>query len=126
MHMPDLQAELTEFVRRYERANNGHDFDQLAPLIADDATYWFTDGSYQGLGAIRAAIERTFATIVDEIYEIRDLEWLAVTGELAVCRYRFGWQGLIDGRPESGQGRGTNVLVKRDDGWKVLHEHLSR
>jgi ketosteroid isomerase-like protein len=126
MHVSDLQAELTEFVRRYELANNGHDFDQLAPLIADDATYWFTDGSYQGLGAIRAAIERTFATIVDEVYEIRDLEWLAVTAELAVCRYRFWWQGLIDGRSESGQGRGTNVLVKRDDGWKMLHEHLSR
>jgi ketosteroid isomerase-like protein len=126
MHVSDLQAELTEFVRRYELANNRHDFDQLALLIADDATYWFTDGSYQGLGAIRAAIERTFATIVDEVYEIRDLEWLAVTGELAVCRYRFWWQGLIDGRPESGQGRGTNLLVKRDDGWKMLHEHLSR
>jgi ketosteroid isomerase-like protein len=32
---------------------------------------------------------------------------------------------VIDGRPRSGQGRGTNVLVKRDEEWKMQHEHLS-
>ncbi len=125
-HVSDLQTELTAFVHRYEQATNRHDFDHLAPLIADDAAYWFTEGSYHGVGEIRAAIERTFATILDEVYEIRDLEWVAVTDDLAVCRYRFFWKGMVDGRPESGHGRGTNVVAKRDGTWKMLHEHLSR
>lgn len=124
--MSELDAELTSFMRQYERAANRHDFDELVPLIADDATYWFTEGSYHGIVAIRGAIERTFTTILDEVYRIEDLEWVAVTDGLAVCRYRFRWTGTVDGEPASGQGRGTNVVTKHRGGWKMLHEHLSR
>jgi uncharacterized protein (TIGR02246 family) len=124
--VPDLTAELTAFMTRYERATNSHDIDRVAPLIAEDATYWFSDGSHQGLAAIRGAIERTFATIQDEVYRIEDLEWIVLAADHAVCRYRFFWRGVVDGRPRSGQGRGTNVIVRRDDGaWRMQHEHLS-
>jgi ketosteroid isomerase-like protein len=124
--MPDLTTELTAFMTRYERATNSHDIDRVAPLIAEDATYWFSDGSYAGLGAIRGAIERTFATIQNEVYGIEDLEWIVLAADHAVCRYRFFWRGVVDGRPRSGQGRGTNVIVRCDDGeWRMRHEHLS-
>lgn len=121
-----LDAELTSFVHRYEQATNRHDFAHLVPLIADDATYWFTEGSYHGIDAIRTAVERTFATILDEVYEVEDLEWVAISDDLAVCRYRFSWRGVVDGKLQSGQGRGTNVVTRRDGAWKMLHEHLSR
>jgi ketosteroid isomerase-like protein len=124
--MSELDAELTSFMRRYEQATNRHDFTELVPLIADDATYWFTEGSYHGIAAIRGAVERTFATILDEVYRIEDLTWVAVTDRFAVCRYRFCWTGTVDGEPASGQGRGTNVVTKRNGQWKMLHEHLSR
>jgi hypothetical protein len=65
--MSELDAELTSFMHQYERATNSHDFGELVPLIADDATYWFTEGSYHGIVAIRRAIERTFTTILDEV-----------------------------------------------------------
>ena len=74
---------------------------------------------------IKMAIERTFATIHDEVYEITDLEWVALGMEHAVCRYRFSWTGVIDGQPRSGRGRGTNVVIRRDGEWRMLHEHLS-
>ncbi|MBK3574154.1 nuclear transport factor 2 family protein [Streptomyces sp. MBT65] len=109
----------------YERATNSHDIERVVPFIADEATYWFSDGSYQGIEEIRSAIERTFATILDEVYEIRDVEWPVLTGDFAVCRYRFSWTGVIDGESRSGRGRGTNVVVRRDGGWRMLHEHLS-
>jgi ketosteroid isomerase-like protein len=115
-----------EFMRRYERATNQHDFAVLAPLIAPDAVYWFTDGSYRGRAAIEEAVSGTFATIQDEVYEIGDLEWVTVGEESAVCRYRFRWTGVVDGQPASGEGRGTNVLTKRDGRWQMLHERLSR
>lgn len=118
--------ELTAFLARYEQATNGHDFTELEPLIAEDATYWFTDGSHQGIDAIRTAVERTFATILDEVYTIDEVEWIVVEAGSAVCRYRFRWSGVVDGVPASGQGRGTNVLTRRDGTWKMLHEHLSR
>jgi len=123
--MSDLAAELTAFVAGYEQANNSHDIDRVVPMIAEDATYWFSDGSYQGLEEIRGAIERTFQAIGDEVYQITDLEWVVLSAEHAVCRYRFWWTGVIDGQPSSGRGRGTNVVVKRPGGWKMQHEHLS-
>jgi ketosteroid isomerase-like protein len=123
--MPDRATQLAAFMVDYERAANSHDVQQVLPLIADDATYWFTDGSYRGREEIAGALERTFAVIQDEVYDIRELEWVELTAEVAVCRYRFCWRGVVDGRPTSGRGRGTNVLVERDGAWQVQHEHLS-
>jgi ketosteroid isomerase-like protein len=123
--MPDLSAELTQFMSEYERANNSHDIDRVTPLIADDATYWFSDGSYRGLHEIAEAIQHTFSTIQNEVYEIEDVEWVVLTADTAVSRYRFKWKGVVKGEPCSGRGRGTNVVVKHDGLWKMQHEHLS-
>jgi len=68
--MPQLTAELTAFMKTYEEANNTHDIDRVAPMIAEDATYWFTDGSHHGLPQITAAIRGTFAAIHGETYQI--------------------------------------------------------
>jgi ketosteroid isomerase-like protein len=46
--MSDPATQLAAFMAEYERAANSHDVQQVVPLIADDATYWFTDGSYRG------------------------------------------------------------------------------
>lgn len=123
--MADPRPALTAFLRRYESATNTHDFARVEPLICADATYLFTEGTYHGIDEIRAAIERTFATIQDEVYRISEVEWVAVSAELAVCTYRYSWQGRVDGQPASGQGRGTNVITWREGEWRMLHEHLS-
>lgn len=120
--MPDP---LTDFIRAYEQATNSHDIANLRPLIASEAVYWFSDGSHRGRDAVLVAIAETFAIIRDETYRIEGLEWIARSENHAVCRYQFSWNGNIDGQPRSGTGRGTNVLVKTDEAWQVLHEHLS-
>jgi hypothetical protein len=48
-----------------------------------------------------------------------------LTADVAVCRYLFAWTGVVNGELRSGQGRGTNVIVRRDGKMKMLHEHLS-
>jgi uncharacterized protein (TIGR02246 family) len=123
--MLEPAAAATAFVRAYEQASNSHDIAQVAPLIAPEAVYWFSDGSYRGRDAVVAAIAETFATIHDETYQIADLEWVAVSDNYAVCRYHFTWTGTVNGRPASGSGRGTNVLISSDGAWQMLHEHLS-
>ncbi|WP_052397095.1 YybH family protein [Streptomyces sp. NRRL F-5123] len=123
--MAEAPAELTAFLRRYEQAANSHDVDRVMPLIAEDAVYWFTDGSHRGRAEIAGALARTFAAIREETYEISDVEWVVLAPAHAVCRYRFRWTGVVGGRTRSGTGRGTNVVVRRDGGWKMLHEHLS-
>jgi len=41
-----------------------------------------------------------------------------------VCIYTFGWQGMINGKPVSGSGRGTTMIVKENGKWSLLTEHL--
>lgn len=109
----------------YEQRINLRDFDEVAPLIDRNAVFWFDDGSHVGLDAIRAAFERTWANLVNETYWLEDLEWLVSADIAAACTYRFYWKAGIDGEPRSGTGRGTTVLRRFDDGWKIVHEHLS-
>ncbi len=123
--MPDLAGELSAFMKAYEEASNSHEVERVAPMIAGDATYWFTDGSYHGLPEIAGAISRTFSAIQDETYEISDLDWVVLTPDHAVCRYRFSWRGVVGGESRSGHGRGTNVMTKHEGQWQITHEHLS-
>lgn len=109
----------------FEQAANSTDFDQVAPFVAEDAIYWFTDGSFEGIDAVREAFAATWDAIRDETYTIEDLRWIAVSEAIAVCVYRFRSEGSTGGRPFVATGRGTNVLVKRNGAWLIVHEHLS-
>ena len=113
----------------YERRNNSHSFDQVAPLIADDAIYFFNDGTFRGLPAIRQAIEKTWAYgVQDESYTIEDLSWLVQDEHIAVATYRYRWEGVTSDSRERqvlGVGRGTQVLRRSGDRWQTVHEHLS-
>lgn len=109
----------------FEQAANGTDFDQVAPLIADDAVYWFTGGSFEGADEVRRGFERTWATIRTETYRIEDCRWVAESDTVAVCVYRFRSRGVVDGQRVEATGRGTNVLVRGPSGWTIVHEHLS-
>jgi ketosteroid isomerase-like protein len=104
---------------------NTHDFDQVGQLIDENAVFWFSSGSYSGKAAIREAFERTWDMIKEEKYDIRDVTCIAKSEVTAVYVYTFHWEGWINGKMSQGKGRGTSVLVKRGNDWKVIHEHLS-
>lgn len=120
-----MTKELSNFMQAYEQANNSHIWANVEPMIAENATYWFTDGSYAGIDEIRQAVEATFEKLQDEVYKISDLKWPIATEGVAVCTYHFSWQATIDGVKQSGSGRGTNILEKHNGSWQIVHEHLS-
>ena len=103
-----MDDSLTNFMEEYSRRTNTHRFDEVAALIAEDAVFWFSDGSYRGLASIRDAFERTWQAIQDEFYAIDDVEWLVVSDQSAVCIYSFHWRGIVKGVPRNGAGRGTS------------------
>jgi hypothetical protein len=78
-------------------------------LIANDATYWFTDGSYRGREEIAGALERTFAAIQNELYEIRELEWFAANDEFAA--YPADNRTDLPGEFESLDARGAAARI---------------
>jgi ketosteroid isomerase-like protein len=124
------EAEIRELFERYETASSTKVFSNVAAMIHPDATYWFTDGSFPGLDAIKGAFEKTWASaakVIDERYEISELHVVTADTHSASVRYRFDWSGKIDGKqPFSVHGRGTNVIVRNGDALQFIHEHLSR
>jgi ketosteroid isomerase-like protein len=110
----------------YEEQLAFQEFERVRPLIADDAVFWFNDGSHEGIASIEAAFAKTFALIQDEKYWLTDTVWLHKDDRAAAAIYTFNWSGVINGQKGAGSGRGTNILRKVDGLWKIVHEHLSR
>lgn len=116
-------------LKLYETKINLHRFDDLLPVIAEDAVFWFSDGTaHAGITAIRAVFERNWGSIEDDTYWLDEVKWIAVGDAAASCTYRFNWKGVSGGQAISGGGRGTTVLRKDNDSdaWRIVHEHLSR
>ena len=112
-------------LEQYEKQINTHDFKDVSTFISEDAIFWFSNGSYEGISAIKAAFEKTWALIQEETYWLSDIKWLSDNLESAACVYTFHWKGKISGNMREGSGRGTSVLQKQNGGWKIVHEHLS-
>lgn len=116
-----------EVLKAYEDRINRQNFDLLIDLIAPDATFWFSNGTHSGMAAIRAAFEATWQVMgPSERYWLDELEWIAEGDSAAACIYRFNWEITVDGKRDSGSGRGTTVLRRVGDRWWIVHEHLSR
>jgi ketosteroid isomerase-like protein len=114
-----------EFMKSYESALATQDWDAVAPLIHEDACVTFSSGDYfKGKTEIRQAFERNFSLIQDERYSISEVHWVSRSEDFAVCVYAFRWEGLIQGEPASGAGRGTSILIAEGGRWSLLAEHL--
>src|SRR5580704_3827373 len=122
----ELQNELDTFLKAYEQVVNSRDFSNVAPFIAEDATFWFTDGQFNGKTAIREAFESTWAHIQDEVYTISNMKWVACSYWVSACTYTFKSDGMVDGKRQVYEGYGTNVVRRIGGRWRVVHEHLSK
>ena len=123
--MPTKVASTSEeFIPLYERALS-QGWDTVDSLIDEDACVTFSTGTvHVGKAAVQRAFEGNFAAIADEDYRITNVRWVHCGQEMAVYLFDFSWTGCIGGRPASGTGRGTSVLRRSEDGWRLLVEHL--
>ncbi|MBX7210368.1 MAG: nuclear transport factor 2 family protein [Verrucomicrobiaceae bacterium] len=114
----------TTALSAYVEALNTHSWDRIAPHVAEDAVFIFTEATFTGHADAKAAFEKTFKLIENEVFSLHDIQWTVVTAEVASCHYEFRWKGLISGQEAAGGGRGTSILRKVDGRWLVAHEHL--
>ena len=120
----EMRMNHTDALASYVQKLNTHSWDEIAPRVTDDAVFIFTESTFVGKEAAKAAFEKTFTLIQEEEYSIHDVSWTAVTESMASCHYEYRWKGLIDGQKSSGGGRGTSILLKVDGRWLIAHEHL--
>lgn len=74
---------------------------------------------------IRHAFERTWDAIQEEKYSLRERRWILKSHDSAVCVYTFISDGVQNGARSHFEGRGTTVLKRIAEEWKIVHEHLS-
>lgn len=114
-----------DFVNLYERALGTQEWAKVDPLIHPDCTVTFSNGtSHEGKEKVQSAFQRNFDLIKSEEYSISELHWVAETPDFAVFTFSFSWSGIIDGREASGMGRGTSALIRVEEGWQLISEHL--
>jgi ketosteroid isomerase-like protein len=114
-----------EFVGIYERALATQQWASVELLIHENACVTFSNGTvHKGKAAVRTAFEQNFSAITDETYRISNVYWILRTQDVGVYLFDFKWTGRIGGRDAAGGGRGTSVVVRDGDDWKLLAEHL--
>jgi len=116
-----------KFIRVYEQALATQDWTNVEPLIHENACVTFSNGTvHKGKSEIKSAFEMNFSLIKDEEYSISNVHWVIKDAEMAIYLFDFSWSGIINDRQASGSGRGTSVLIKESDKWKLLVEHLGQ
>jgi len=115
------------FIKTYEAALGTQDWKTIDPLISDRASVTFSDGTVHiGKNNVKIAFQKNFTTIKSEKYSIDNIKWLIKEETFSVYLFDFNWSGLIHGKPVSGNGIGTSVIIKEDGRWQLLTEHLGK
>ena len=87
-----------DFVSQYESALAAQSWDKVAPLIHENCTVTFSNGSsHRGKEQVREAFQRNFDLIEDEKYSLSDLHWIVKDDNIAVFTYSYHWSGTISG-----------------------------
>ena len=113
-----------ELLKEYEKRLALQSWKSVEDLIHEDAYFIFSDGTYRGKKEIEKVFTRNFNTIKEEIYVIKNIEWIIETNDMALCIYEFTWKGVINEKETSGGGRGSSVFIKSEKGWQIIQEHL--
>lgn len=116
-----------EFIESYETALATQDWKVVEPLVSENISVTFSNGTvYVGKKNVQKAFEKNFSSIKNEKYVVESVKWLVKDEKFAVYLFEFNWTGTIEGKPASGNGIGTSVLIREDFKWKLLTEHLGR
>ena len=124
--MSDAEREITDWLREFEAACRGRDFDTGRRMFADDAVAFGTYATaVRGLDNIEREQWRNVWPRISEfrfeprpaIHAAGDAAWIAAE-----------WSSEAtgpDGRPFRRPGRGTFVLARHDGRWLCVHSHVS-
>lgn len=113
-----------DLMQHYGQALDSQAWAAVEPLVHENISVTFSTGTFRGIAAVKEAFVHNFSVTKNEQYEISDLHWVHIGDDFAVCQFRFHWQGEIKGKLASGSGRGTSTLIKQDQTWLLLSEHL--
>ncbi|WP_433786129.1 YybH family protein [Actinomycetospora sp. CA-101289] len=120
----DDEAAVREVHRRWAEDTAAGDLDALTAPIADDIVSYEHEGAmaYVGIDEVREVCRAGLEASPDPVrWAIPDLRVVA-SGDLAVS---WGIDELTPGEAETVRSRGTRVFRRTEQGWRMVHQHLS-
>ena len=118
----DDERVVREVHRGWAEDTAAGDLDALTAPIADDVVSYEHAGQYVGIDEVREVCCAGLEASPDPVrWEIPDLRVVA-SGDLAVS---WGIDHLTPGDGATDRSRGTRVFRRSDDGWEMIHQHLS-
>lgn len=114
-----------DFIIAYEKALQTQQWKNVDLLMHNKATVTFSNGTVNsGKDAVRVAYEKNFSIIKNEIFKIQNVQWINESENYAVYVFEFKWKGVINEQVVEGAGTGTSILIKENNNWLLLAEHL--
>lgn len=124
---PNAEAEIRELFEARTQALASKDAATLAAGNDADVVVFDAVGAFVHRGAETTARKQEWLSAYRTGigHEIRDLQ-ITADADLAFCHFLVRISGTMLDDTEVGMWvRATTCLRKRDDGWKIVHEHAS-
>jgi len=113
------------FITSYEKALQTQQWENVNPLMHKNITVTFSNGKvHKGKNAVELAYKRNFSIIKNEVFKIKNVQWINESESYAVYIFEFHWKGIIKEQTAEGGGTGTSILIKENEKWLLLAEHL--
>ena len=127
--MPITEQVVIAFLNEFEKLAGREDFAVIRDMIDENAFFRFNDGDLVGRPAIQAAFEKTWRgdpAVKGARFYLTDIKVLTLDDKTATATYTYNWEGSQGGIVFSIRGRGTRALTRNVQGFRIVHEHLSR
>ncbi|WP_067476679.1 YybH family protein [Actinomadura hibisca] len=118
------EHEVRALHERWFADTEAKDLDGIMAPIADDVVSYEHEEplQYAGAAQMRDICEQGMNTSPETVtWDVPDLKVL-VRGDLAVA---WGLNRMQAGQADESWSRGTRVFQRGDDGWKMIHQHVS-
>ena len=115
----------TEHFEEYMNSINTRDFSQVAKLLHKNATFCYSGQKKTELEKVKVFHENFWDCIKDSKWWATDIAIIHQDDTCQVYTYQYNYSGKMDGEIVEGNGRSTDVFVKNNGQWELLHEHSS-
>lgn len=115
---------ILKFMSSYQDVLNTTDWYKLSAYFHEDCALLYSDGTYFGKPAVKKAFQKMYALMKNGKYVISNVKSAVITEKYCACVFHFRWSAQIYGHLISGEDRVSCYLVKVDNAWQIVNQHL--
>ncbi|MCL2200215.1 MAG: nuclear transport factor 2 family protein [Defluviitaleaceae bacterium] len=113
----------TEEFEKYMEAINTHDFSHVSKVLHKNATFCHAGQMKATFEQIKAYHDNFWDTVKESKFWATDVTLIYSDDKCRVYTYQYNYSGYVEGEHVESGGTSTDVFVKNNEKWELLHEH---